>query len=150
MAPVETKPASLMPSLLLRSSSQLLRRRAFTGLTVFAGGLAGSVGREAIAWLLPAGPGGFPLDLLTVNLVGSLLLGRFLVRPRMGRAQKRHTFFFWSVGVLGSFTTFSAFSLGVVEMLHSGQAALAVSYVLVSILGGLACGELGRIWGQTR
>jgi CrcB protein len=87
--------------------------------------------------------GGFPVSVVVVNLLGSFLLGLFLARRE--RATVGATSLqFWAIGVLGSFTTFSAFSTDVVELLAAGRVAASVGYVGVSLLGGLALARVGR------
>jgi CrcB protein len=110
-------------------------------LAVLGGGLVGSLGRATVAHAWPA-DGGFPVSTLVVNLVGSLLLGLYL-----GRRQRAVTgpfsLQFWGIGLLGSFTTFSAFSFEVVLLLSRGRQAIAASYVLASLTGGLVLAAFG-------
>ena len=84
----------------------------------------------------------FPWATLAVNVAGSLLMG--LLVAALGRDSG------WApllmTGVLGGFTTFSAFSLDTVLLWERGQAGLALGYVAVSVVlsiaglaGGLAC-----------
>jgi CrcB protein len=51
---------------------------------------------------------------------------------------------FWAFGTLGSFTTFSAFSLDVVRLVDAGHPGGAAGYVLVSMVGGLWLALLGQ------
>lgn len=114
-------------------------------LLVMMGGAIGSglrhlVGRLALAhW----GPG-FPWGTLAVNLIGGACMGLLagvLTRAGMGTAEPARLLL--GVGVLGGFTTFSAFSLDTVLMLQRGEAGLAVAYVLASVCGALAALFLG-------
>lgn len=87
------------------------------------------------------GPMDFPLAVLTVNIVGSVLMGVFVVAA----ANKGLTHFgpFVMTGVLGGFTTFSAFSLEAVTLMERGQIAAAGAYVALSVglsIGGLMLG----------
>lgn len=118
-------------------------------MAVFAGGLVGSGGREAVSTVLAGDPGGIPVDLLVVNLVGSLFLGWYLSR-RERAAGPRWSAPFWAIGLLGSFTTFSAFSLEVFHLLRISRPGLAIAYVLASIVGGLFCAQLGQRLGAMR
>jgi CrcB protein len=71
-----------------------------------------------------------------VNLLGSLLMGLlagWLVRAG-GSEQVR---LFLAVGILGGFTTFSAFSLETFLMLQRGETAAAAAYVAASVIGGV-------------
>ena len=105
-------------------------------LLVFLGGGLGSAARygvnlATVAWFGPH----FPWGTLTVNVVGSAIMGAFagwiLTRePGTGSDALR---LFFMTGVLGGFTTFSAFSLDVVVLWQRGAAATAVGYVLASV-----------------
>ena len=71
-----------------------------------------------------------PLGTLSVNVVGGLLMGLlagWLARVSAGEPAR----LLLGVGVLGGFTTFSAFSLDVVTLMERGDIALALGYVLV-------------------
>lgn len=81
---------------------------------------------------------GFPWGTLTVNLVGSLLMGvlvELLVLRYGGSAYMRA---FLGTGFLGGFTTFSAFSLDSYALIERGDHLLALSYAVVSVVAGLA------------
>ncbi len=82
-----------------------------------------------------AGPG-FPLATLGVNILGSFLMGVFVVVA----AQKGGTALspFLLTGVLGGFTTFSAFSLEAVMLFERGASGQAAAYVAASVLGAIA------------
>ena len=88
-----------------------------------------------------AGPAGFPIAVLSVNIIGSFLMGVFVVAA----AQKglTHLSPFVMTGLLGGFTTFSAFSLEAVTLMERGQIAAAGAYVGLSValsIGGLILG----------
>jgi CrcB protein len=87
------------------------------------------------------GPAEFPLAIITVNVIGSFLMGAFVVAA----AHKGLTHYspFVMTGILGGFTTFSAFSLETVTLIERGQIAAAGAYVALSValsLGGLMLG----------
>lgn len=106
-------------------------------LLVMAGGAIGSAGRYAVgkATLRVFGPD-YPWGTLTVNLIGGLLMGLLAgVLARTGGTE--HTRLLIGVGVLGGFTTFSAFSLDAVTMIERGQWGVAVTYALVSVIGSV-------------
>jgi CrcB protein len=117
---------------------------------VALGGAIGSVlryqaGRAMTLVLGPAAVTAFPWATLTVNIVGSLamgLLAGFLARHGQGGEQWR---LFVGVGVLGGFTTFSAFSLELMLLIERGQGAQAFLYGAVSVLAGLSALYLGLI-----
>lgn len=85
----------------------------------------------------------FPLAIITVNVVGSFLMGVFVVAA----AQRglTHLSPFVMTGILGGFTTFSAFSLETITLIERGQTGSAAVYVALSVglsVGGLALGLL--------
>jgi fluoride exporter len=103
------------------------------------------VGRGLTRWLGAGVVTAFPWATLTVNLVGSLamgLLAGWLARHGQGGEQWR---LFMGVGVLGGFTTFSAFSLEMMMLVERGQAAQAFIYAAVSVLAGLSALYIGMI-----
>jgi CrcB protein len=80
---------------------------------------------------------------LTVNLVGSLamgLLAGWLARHRENTEPLR---LLLGVGLLGGFTTFSAFSVESLVLLQRGEWILALGHTLAHVVGALACAVLG-------
>lgn len=112
-------------------------------LMVLLGGGLGSwlrfvVGRAWTAALGPVVADTFPYGTLTVNLVGSTLMGALagcLVHHASG-SQPESARLLLGVGALGGFTTFSSFSLDVVALAERGQPGLAAGYAAVSLLAG--------------
>lgn len=98
--------------------------------------------------MIQPSPGGIPIATLVVNLLGSLLLGLYLAR-RERAAVSRLSLQFWAIGALGSFTTFSAFSLEVVRLVDGGAVTTALVYVLASTVGGLAAALVGDRLGSS-
>jgi CrcB protein len=90
-------------------------------------GLGGAVGR---IW-----PIGFPLATLVINIVGSLLMGISVgLMAKLAPDWEEAARLFIAVGVLGGFTTFSAFSLETVLLIERGEVVLAGAYVLLSVV----------------
>lgn len=84
---------------------------------------------------------GFPWGTLTVNFLGSLLMG-VLVVVLAHKTDNRFAPLLMT-GVLGGFTTYSAFSLDAITLYERGQIGLAALYVAVTLilaLGGIAAG----------
>ena len=104
-------------------------------LLVMIGGALGSgarflTSRAMLAWLGPV----FPYGTLAVNLVGGLLMGLLVgMLARIGGSEDWRLFV--GVGLLGGFTTFSAFSLDLVTMIERGAATVALGYALASVIG---------------
>lgn len=117
-------------------------------LLVMLGGALGSaarygVGRASLAQFGPAHPWS---GTLIVNLAGGFAMGALagvLARyPGAGNEQWRLLI---GVGLLGGFTTFSAFSLDTVTLIERGQMAGAIGYALVSVTGSVLALFLG-LW----
>ncbi|MCX7558713.1 fluoride efflux transporter CrcB [Sulfitobacter sp. F26204] len=114
-----------------------------TLLLVAFGGALGAALRflSGVAVLRLTGPMEFPLAIITVNVIGSFLMGVFVTVA----AQKglTHLSPFVMTGFLGGFTTFSAFSLETVTLMERGEFASACIYVALSVglsVGGLMAG----------
>ncbi|MFN3515669.1 MAG: fluoride efflux transporter CrcB [Novosphingobium sp.] len=111
-------------------------------LLVAIGGATGAWLRYLVglAWLRVIGPiaaGVFPWATLTVNLLGSAIMGAlagWLARHGQGGEEWR---LLLGVGLLGGFTTFSAFSLELVSLIERGQTGTAALYAGVSLAGGI-------------
>ena len=104
---------------------------------VALGGALGASGRylTGVAALRLMGPG-FPWATLAVNVVGSFVMGAIVVVLAHLSATRYAPFLM--TGLLGGFTTFSAFSLDALTLWERGQHGLAGAYVLASILLSLA------------
>ncbi|ABV92063.1 integral membrane protein [Dinoroseobacter shibae DFL 12 = DSM 16493] len=98
-------------------------------------------------WLLGVGvlrltgPTAFPVAVLGANVLGSFLMGVFVVMA--AHRGLTHLSPLVMTGLLGGFTTFSAFSLETVTLIERGQLGLAAGYVLASVVlsvGGLWTG----------
>lgn len=107
-------------------------------LAVGLGGALGAMARYAVtAYLVPVSPHRFPIGTLSVNVLGSLLIGIFyvLIVERLHLAEQwRHVIM---VGFLGAFTTFSTFSLETFALWQNGHGGLAASYIVVSVIACL-------------
>lgn len=103
---------------------------------VAVGGVLGALARYGVSLALPAGD--WPWATLAVNLAGSLAIG--LLIPRLGSGAWRP---FLVTGVLGGFTTFSALAVETTSLVDGGRAPLALAYVAVTVVGGLALAAAG-------
>jgi len=111
-------------------------------LLVAAGGALGAAARHLVnlAAFRLLGPG-VPAGTLVVNILGSLLMGLligWLVARTTDPGGGQGLRLFLATGVLGGFTTFSAFSLDAVLLWERGAAAIALGYVALSVVGALA------------
>jgi len=112
-------------------------------LLAAAGGALGALARWAVVLALPRSPGQWPWATLAVNLVGCLLIGVLLAVLSARRPDDERLRTFLGAGVLGGFTTFSAFAVEAADLLRAGLPVLAGTYVTVSALGGLLAVALG-------
>jgi CrcB protein len=109
------------------------------------GGALGALARWAVGEAFPHSPGAWPWATLLVNLTGCLLLGALFavlaahapepswVRPLVG------------VGLLGGYTTYSAFAVEIVDLTRSGAVLTATAYLLLSVVGGVLAVALGAV-----
>ena len=110
-------------------------------------GLAGAVGalaRYGLGMMIDSiGPSAFPVSTLLINLIGSFLLGwlthMFL---RTGKPSPQFVTIV-GTGMIGSFTTFSTFSVETIRLLEESRIELALLYVFLSITLGLGSSWLG-------
>lgn len=121
-------------------------------LLVAIGGALGGVGRYALALALPYDPvgGTLPLATLFANLGGSVLIGLMagLALPGGALAAAPQFSLFLGIGVLGGFTTFSAFSQETAVMLADGEPYLAMVYAGVSAWACIGGALLGLMVGS--
>jgi fluoride exporter len=114
-------------------------------VVVSVGGVLGSLARWTLSTLEPRPAAGFPWTVLSINVTGSLLLGLLvglhtrrwshvtLLRPFLG------------TGVLGGFTTFSAYTADIRALAAGGHGSLAAVYLVISVVGGLLAVRLGTL-----
>jgi CrcB protein len=106
-------------------------------MLVALGGALGSVARFGV-W--PAAPGGWPVPTFTVNLLGSFAIGLIFMYVSARGAEAEQARLFWMTGVLGGFTTYSAFAL---ESALLGFSATGAAYVLATLVGCVLAAVLG-------
>lgn len=110
---------------------------------VALGGALGSMGRYGVSLLAAAWLGtAWPWGTLAVNILGSAAIGALAAQGIEGNAR-----LFWVTGVLGGFTTFSAFSLEA-ALLWERAPWMGALYVIASIALGLAGFALGWWMGR--
>ncbi|MDB5703777.1 MAG: fluoride efflux transporter CrcB [Sphingomonas bacterium] len=110
----------------------------FQLLLVMLGGAVGAgarhlTGRATLAAFGPA----FPYGTLAVNLIGGFAMGLLVGSLARMSVPGENWRLLLGVGVLGGYTTFSAFSLDVVNMIQRGDLGIALFYILLSVVGSI-------------
>lgn len=112
---------------------------------VAAGGAVGALARYASVMLAGALLGGsFPYGTLAVNVVGGFAIGALAGVLAVGEALH----LFLVVGILGGFTTFSAFSIDVVNLMQQGRIGEAAIYVTASVFLSVGAAFAGVALGR--
>ncbi len=113
-------------------------------IAIALGGAVGAVGRHFVgAQMLRLLGSGFPWGTLTVNVLGSFVMGALVELMALRWSVGPELRAFMTVGILGAFTTFSTFSLDVAVLGERGDLALAGLYAVLSValsVGGLFAG----------
>ena len=119
-------------------------------LAVAAGGAAGAVARYYVVGALAQWSGaGFPVGTLTVNAAGSFLMGALAAAGEAAWTPAPELRAALAAGLLGGFTTFSAFALDTALLARQGAWLAAGAYVAASVvlsLAGLAAGLRAARW----
>tara|TARA_R110002096_G_scaffold428927_1_gene641284 strand:- start:114558 stop:114929 length:372 start_codon:yes stop_codon:yes gene_type:complete len=118
-------------------------------VAVAAGGAIGAVARFLVGrgMFHLMGPG-FPWGTLTVNILGSFLIGLMVELFALRYSLSHEWQGFIIIGILGGFTTFSAFSLEVGLMIEKGQISTAALYALGSMFVGVVALFAGLFAGR--
>ena len=110
-------------------------------LLVGMGGSIGSMARYAASLLLKSKL--FPYATLSVNIIGSFIIGLLFAIGIKEEGLSANWKLFLATGICGGFTTFSAFSLENMGLLQSGKIGMAITYIIVSIVLGIIATFLG-------
>ena len=114
-------------------------------LVVFLGAGFGGMLRQAVNVLAMRLPTELPWHTFAVNVVGSLVLGLLVGWLTFKGEVSQFWRLFLITGVLGGFTTFSAFSFDAVLLWERGQQAASLAYVVVTVALSIA-GLLAGLW----
>ncbi|MFJ8040333.1 fluoride efflux transporter CrcB [Kitasatospora sp. NPDC096147] len=117
-------------------------------LVVALGGVLGALARYGAGLCRPVAAGAFPWGTLGINVTGCAAMGVLMVLVTEVRQRHRLVRPFLGTGVLGGFTTFSAYALDVHRLADGGRLPLAAAYAAATVLGAL-----GAVWaaaGVTR
>jgi CrcB protein len=128
---------------------QFRKARVKAYLLIAIGSGLGGMARHWLSTVVAARVAGpFPWGVFFVNVLGSALIGYVLASPesRMNPATRQ----FLVVGILGGFTTFSAFSAQTLSLLQGGKVAIACTYAIMSVLVCVLGCWGGWLLGQAR
>lgn len=107
------------------------------------GGFFGAITRYIIGqWINKRFLTTFPLGTLFINLTGSFLLG-MLVYLYVEQLILEFIWLLFGVGFLGAYTTFSTFSVEVVQLVQNNESKKAISYVITSVVFGILLAMIG-------
>ncbi|WP_100445180.1 fluoride efflux transporter FluC [Glycomyces xiaoerkulensis] len=130
--------------------SRVLRATPVPALLAVAGGGAlGALARYGLGAALPHEPGRFHPATFAANVTGGLLIGALMVTVTEVAPGTRLIRPFFGVGVLGGFTTFSAYILDIGRAANGGATALAVTYAFATPAAALAAAAAG-MWAARR
>lgn len=119
-------------------------------LLVAAGGAIGASLRHLSGMVVLRVMGaGFPWGTLFVNVLGSFIMGLFIAWMIGKSGVSNEMRLFIATGILGGFTTFSAFSLDVANMIERGAVSAAFAYIVASVIISLAAIFIGLWFGRS-
>lgn len=118
-------------------------------ILVMTGGAFGAAMRFGLARAVPVGGVGWPWPTFLANLLGGFAMGVLAAWLLRGNIAAEPLRLFLGVGVLGGFTTFSAFSLEMAQMVQRGQGMLAAVYALASVILALGAVFAGIMLART-
>ncbi|MCP2175646.1 CrcB protein [Williamsia maris] len=120
-------------------------------MSVFVGGVVGTLVRYAAEKAYPVAAGGWPWATFAVNCAGTLILGALIagltaIGPDTG--WRLRTRLLLGVGFCGSLTTYSAFALESDRLLARGDVGVGLGYVVGTVAAGLVCAAVGYVVGR--
>jgi CrcB protein len=118
-------------------------------LWICLGGAAGTGARYLLSgWLLRTAGPGFPWGTLAVNVIGSFLLGLIMQVALATDLLSPTLRLTLTTGVMGGFTTYSAFNYETLQYLQQNDWRLASLNLVVTVVVCLAAGSLGLVTGR--
>ena len=107
-------------------------------LAVGAGGFLGAACRYMIGLIPVSETAIFPIKTFIINIIGCVVIGVLAVVATKNVAMSPQMMLFLKVGLCGGFTTFSTFALETADLMKAGHMGVALAYVLLSVLVGVA------------
>ena len=110
---------------------------------IAVGGAMGTLARYVVERAVVADPAGIPWGTLTVNIVGSFVLGIVVTLVTERWPDDRFLRPLVAVGFCGGFTTFSTFAVEIDQRFRHGHGGIAAAYLIASLLAGLGAALTG-------
>jgi CrcB protein len=117
-------------------------------LLVMAGGAFGSLLRWSVGRFVPPPASGWPLATWLVNVAGAFVLALLAASPAFALGARPALRLLVVTGVLGGFTTYSAFNQETLAALVHGRVARGLGYAAATLCGALASGLCGHLAGR--
>ncbi|MAE62863.1 MAG: fluoride efflux transporter CrcB [Phycisphaeraceae bacterium] len=117
-------------------------------LIIGGGGFVGAVCRYGLSSLVQRHVTTFPAATLAVNTLGCLAIGALMALAAGRTDLSAHVRSFLTIGLLGSFTTFSTMGLESFDLIRGGEIPKALFYILLSVTLGIGAVALG--WSAIR
>lgn len=111
--------------------------------SIALGGAIGALARHGLTVALPHEAGSFDTATFLANLVGSLLIGVFMVTVTEVAPHSERLRPFLGIGVLGGFTTFSTYIVGIGQAANAGAALLALVFTFATVAAALLAAAFG-------
>lgn len=124
---------------------ELVRTHGGVLAVIAAGGGIGALARYGVGTVWPTTPGAFPWATFTVNVLGCLLIGVVMVLVTDLWSAHRLARPFLGAGVLGGFTTFSAYAAETHVLARSGAVGPALTYLVGTVLAAMLAVTAG-VW----
>ncbi len=126
------------------SRTELAARPWSVLAAISAGGVIGSLGRYGLQQAFPHAPAGFPWATFAINVSGCLLIGVLMVLVTEVFVRRPLLRPFLGVGVLGGFTTFSAYAVDAQQAIEVGAAGTGLLYLAATLVSALIAVWLGH------
>jgi fluoride exporter len=121
----------------------------YTAILVGTGGFAGSIARWVCQQaVLRFFPHIFPFGTFAVNLLGSFFIGWIYAVSDKNGWMSAEWRWFLATGFCGGFTTFSAFSFEILQLLKNGHYGLSAVYIMLSLIAGVLAVWAGWLLGR--
>ena len=117
--------------------------------TIFLGGCVGGLVRYLVTEHWSSTSGSFPWPTFTVNIAGAFVLAVLIVVVSDVLGPSTYLRPLVGTGFCGALTTFSSIVVATDQLIAHGHAGVAATYLVASIVAGLAAGALGLVLGRS-